>query len=57
VKFMFCIMLDENKSLLLYDAVTVKVNDDKGYVSFFDRYGNLISLFRLSEIIGFHEMN
>jgi len=54
---MFCIMLDENKSLLLYDAVTVKVNDDKGYVSFFDRYGNLISLFRLSEIIGFHEMN
>lgn len=54
---MFCVMLDNNKSLLLSDAVGVKVNDDKGFVEFFDRYDNLISLFRLSEIKGFHQTN
>jgi hypothetical protein len=53
---MFSVMIDDEKTLLISDATTVKVNDDKGYVSFYDGYGNLVSLFRLCEIKGFYQM-
>ncbi len=50
---MFAVMLNDEKTILLADATSVEVNDNKEYVKFFDRYKNLIALFKLGEIKGF----
>ncbi len=54
---MFAVMLNDEKTILLADATSVEVNDNKEYVKFFDGYKNLIALFNLSEIKGFHPMD
>ena len=54
---MFVVMLNDEKTLLIKDAISVEVNDNKEYVKFFDGYKNLIALFNLSEIKGFYPMD
>lgn len=54
---MFAVVLDETKTLLLADATSVVVNEENGCTKFYDGYGNLIALFKLSEIKGFHQMD